>query len=149
MKISAKGRYALASAVEMARQAASSDDFISSINLSKSLGISKIYLEQILSSLKKAELISSAKGSGGGYKFAHPVENITAWDVLISVESGLFEKTDSTVMENSPSIEAAIREQVFNKLDSAIKTTLKQITLQELLDYSNSRNENQSFMLNI
>jgi len=149
LKVSAKGRYALASAIEIARQSGISGEFVSSVSISKSLGISKVFLEQIMAGMKKAELVTSAKGAGGGYRFLRPIENITAWDVLITAESALFEKTDNTVADNSPSIEAVLKEQVFYKLDNAVKSTLKQITLRELLDASNYRNEDQAFMLNM
>ena len=149
MKISAKGRYALASAIEIARQTGVSGEYVSSISISKSLGISKVFLEQIMASMKKAELVTSAKGAGGGYRFLRLIENITAWDILITAESALFEKTDSTVADNSPSIEAVLKEQVFCKLDNVVKSTLKQITLRELLDASNYNNEEQAFMLNM
>jgi len=149
VKISAKGRYALASAIEIARQSGMSGENVSSASISKSLGISKVFLEQIMAGMKKAELVTSVKGAGGGYKFLRPIENITAWDILITAESALFEKTDSTVADNSPSIEAVLREQIFCKLDSVLKSTLKQITLRELLDASNYNNEEQAFMLNM
>ena len=149
MKISAKGRYALAAAIEIARQSEVSDNYVTSIGVSKALGISKIFLEQVMANLKKSGLVVSAKGAGGGYKIACPVERVTAWDILIAAEFALFEKTDNTVLNDSPHIEAAIREHVFDKLDSVVKTALEQISLRELLDSSNSRNEEQAFMLNI
>jgi len=149
MKISAKGRYALASAVEVARQSGVSGEYVSSVSISKSLGISKIFLEQIMASLKKAGLVTSAKGAGGGYRFAHPIENITAWDILATAESALFEKTDSTVSADSPNIEAAVRELVFDKLDDVIKANLERTTLRDLLDFSNNRSDEQSFMINM
>ena len=149
MKISAKGRYALASAVEIARQTYFSEEFMSSVSVAKTLGISKIFLEQVMANLKKAGIVVSAKGAGGGYRIALPLEQITAWDILITVEAALFERTDNTVMNFSPNIEAAIRELVFDKLDSTIEFELKQVTLRELLDSANYRNEEQAFMLNM
>jgi len=149
VKISAKGRYALASAVEIARQTYFSEEFMSSVSVAKTLGISKIFLEQVMANLKKAGIVVSAKGAGGGYRIALPLEQITAWDILITVEAALFERTDNTVMNFSPNIEAAIRELVFDKLDSTIEFELKQVTLRELLDSANYRNEEQAFMLNM
>ena len=145
MKISAKARYALASAIEIARLC--DDEYVSAISLSKSLGISKIFLEQVMASLKKAEIVISAKGAGGGYRLARTPQGITAHDILVATEGGLFEKTDSTV--DAPGIESAMREIVFNKLDVAVNETLKNITLQGLLDAAISSGEEQSFMINL
>jgi len=149
MKISAKGRYAIAATLEIARQSGGIDgEFVSSVSVSKSLGISKIFLEQVLSGLKKAEIVASAKGTGGGYRLAAPPEGITVWDILLTAESGLFEKTDVTAAD-APNIEAALNELVFDKLDAAVRAALKHTTLRELLDCANNQSDAQAFMPNM
>lgn len=67
MRISAKGRYALAAIISMAQQY-NSGEHITVISISEKLGLSKIYLEQVFALLKKAEIVSSAKGAQGGYQ---------------------------------------------------------------------------------
>ena len=57
MRISAKGRYALASVVHMAQQQHSGES-ITLVSISERLGISKIYLEQVFSLLKRGELVT-------------------------------------------------------------------------------------------
>ena len=69
MKISAKGRYGLAAMTYLARNYASGSP-ITIISISEKLGISKIYLEQVFSLLKRARLVNSIKGSQGGYQLA-------------------------------------------------------------------------------
>ena len=66
MRISAKGRYALAAAISMARQYGTGEH-ITAISISEKLGISKIYLEQVFSLLKRAGLVNTVKGAQGGY----------------------------------------------------------------------------------
>lgn len=146
MRVSAKGRYALAAVIEIARQAGEGEN-ISVINIANTLGISKIYLEQVLVQLKKGGLIFSVKGSRGGHQLAREPGKITAWDVLLTVENTLVEKADSTVAEQSPAIEMALRTLVFDTLDAAVKTCLERITIQELLDYSEKQRSEQSYML--
>lgn len=48
----------------------------------KETGISTSYLEQIASRLRKAGLIVSVRGPGGGYNLARPLEGIMLVDVL-------------------------------------------------------------------
>ncbi|MEL7602247.1 MAG: Rrf2 family transcriptional regulator, partial [Bacillota bacterium] len=48
MRVSAKGRYALAAMLHMA-QRADTGEYITVISISERLGISKIYLEQVFS----------------------------------------------------------------------------------------------------
>ena len=91
MKISAKGRYGLAAMAFLARisQATSPTTILT---ISENLGISKIYLEQVFSLLKHARLVTSSKGSQGGYQLARTPQEITAWDVLSAIELPLTEK---------------------------------------------------------
>lgn len=78
MRVSAKGRYALAAIVEIASQTRSGG-IISVINIANTLDISKIYLEQVLSQLKKRGIIFSLKGSRGGYQLAREPRSITVF----------------------------------------------------------------------
>jgi Rrf2 family protein len=148
MRISAKGRYALAAMIEIARSTRE-EEIISVINIVNALGISKIYLEQILSQLKKGNIIYALKGSKGGYRLVRDPGSVTALDILLTVENTLIERADNTVENQSPAIEMALREMVFNRLDSAVETCLKNITVQDLLDYSDQQRAEQSYMLNL
>jgi Rrf2 family protein len=148
MRISTKGRYALAAMIEIARSTRE-DEIISVINIVNALGISKIYLEQILSQLKKESVIYALKGSKGGYRLVRDPRSVTALDILMTVENTLIEKADGTVADQSPAVEMALREMVFNKLDAAVESCLKDITIQDLLDYADQQRAEQSYMLNL
>ncbi|MDR1059954.1 MAG: Rrf2 family transcriptional regulator [Clostridiales bacterium] len=148
MRISAKGRYALAAITEIARQAREGDN-VSVYNISKTLGISKIYLEQVLVQLKKGGVIISIKGSKGGHQLAREPKKITAWDVLLTVENGLVEQAESTVADQAPGIDVMLRSLVFDVLDDAIKRCLDGITVQDMLDCSEQQIFDQAYMLNL
>ena len=132
MRISAKGRYALAAIISMAQQYQNGES-ITLISISERLGISKIYLEQVFALLKRGELVTSVKGAQGGYQLARSPRQITALDVLSAVETTLFDKTEDTVPQSAPEIEAAIRSDAFDPLDKAVSTTLRQITIDQLV----------------
>ena len=132
MRISAKGRYALASVIHMAQQQHSGGS-ITLISISERLGISKIYLEQVFSLLKRGELVTSVKGAQGGYLLSAAPGQITVLDVLTAVETGLFDKTEDTVAEKALEIEFAMRECAFQALDDAVSASLSQVTLEDLV----------------
>ena len=132
MRMSAKGRYALASVIHMAQQQHSGES-ITLISISERLGISKIYLEQVFSLLKRGELVTSVKGAQGGYLLSAAPGQITVLDVLTAVETGLFDKTEDTVAEKAPEIEFAMRECAFQALDDAVSASLSQVTLEDLV----------------
>jgi len=147
MRISAKGRYALAALMEIARQTRVGE-VVSVVSISEKLGISKIFLEQAVAALKREAIIVSTKGARGGYQLAREARAITTLEVLSALENTLMEKADSTVSGPSPSTEAALR-MVFDKLDQTIAACLSGVTVQDLLEYADRQNDEQAFMLNI
>ena len=132
MRISTKGRYALAAAVCMSQQH-NSGEYITVLSISEKLGISKIYLEQVFSLLKRGGLVNSVKGAQGGYMLSRTPGQITVFDILSAVEGALFESTEDTVMEKAPDIEKAMRAAVFERLDASLKDALAKVTLDDLL----------------
>lgn len=132
MKISAKARYGLAAMIKLSENY-SNGECTTIISLAERLQISKIYLEQVFSLLKRAELVTSTKGAQGGYQLALAPKEIFVYDILSAIETSLFEKTDSTVMDSAEAIEKTMQEYIFNKLDLTIAQTLKQVSLEDLI----------------
>ena len=145
MRISAKGRYALAATVSMA-QDYNKGECITVISISEKLGVSKIYLEQVFSLLKRGDIVTSLKGSQGGYMLTHTPNEISAYQVLAAVESALTESTEETVAQKAPQIDAAMQTLVFGSLDSAIKAALEKITLDDLVLEAEKHNAENSLM---
>ena len=145
MRISAKGRYALAAVISMAENY-NNGEYITVISISEKLGISKIYLEQVFSLLKRGGIVNSVKGAQGGYQLTRMPRQITVLDVLSAVELSLFEPAEDTVRSKAPEIEAAMRLSAFDILDSAVKNTLEKITLYDLLTEAEKHKTDQGFM---
>jgi Rrf2 family protein len=132
MRISTKGRYALAAMTHIAAHYDSGAN-LTVVSIAERLGTSKIYLEQIFSLLKRSGLLNSVKGAQGGYQLARFPRLITVADVLSAVELSLFEETKGTASGSAPEIDKAIRKTVFAELDKKIKDTLESITLEALV----------------
>ena len=145
MRISAKGRYALASTIEIANHW-ETNEYLSTIRMSTTLGISKIYLEQTLVNLKNAGVLISTKGHGGGYRLGREPDLISVWDVLITVESSLCENAETNV--ESENVKKALTH-AFNELDKAVEDVLKGMSIKELLKISRSNNDDMFFMLHM
>ncbi|NMA82286.1 MAG: Rrf2 family transcriptional regulator [Epulopiscium sp.] len=148
MRISAKGRYGLASMVYMS-QFYNNGEYITITTMADALGLSKIYLEQTFSLLRRAGLVSSVKGAQGGYQLIREPFQITVLDVLSAIETSLFEKADVTVAEKDPALETAMQQGAFDLLDEAIETTLQQVTLYDLLNETEKNRDNGGFMFYI
>ncbi|PWG17458.1 Fe-S cluster assembly transcriptional regulator IscR [Salibaculum griseiflavum] len=84
MKLSTKGRYAMVALVDIALQP---EDALTSLGeLSKRQNISLPYLEQLFVKLRRAGLVESVRGPGGGYRLARPTAEIRVVDVLAAVD---------------------------------------------------------------
>lgn len=84
MKLSTKGRYAMISLVQLAQTPAGT---LTSLNeISRKQDVSLAYLEQLFVKLRRAGLVDSVRGPGGGYKLARPADAIRVSEVLAAVD---------------------------------------------------------------
>lgn len=51
--------------------------------------VSHAYLEQLLSALRKAGLVTSIRGANGGYKLAHAAHEITVLEIIEALEGAI------------------------------------------------------------
>jgi len=130
MRISSKGRYAIAALIEMTLSA--DEGQMPLVSLAGKLGISKVYLEQIFSLLRRSGIVVSSKGAQGGYSLAVTPEAITVCDILAPVELALFSAAEATVADTRPDLEAAMDKLVFAPLDQAVQNALQSVTLATL-----------------
>lgn len=76
-----KGRYALRAAIALAQSGAGKSP-VSIRSLSEAEGLSPEFLEQIFYRLRKAGLIASARGPGGGFYFSRPLDEISLKEIV-------------------------------------------------------------------
>ncbi|SDW40118.1 transcriptional regulator, BadM/Rrf2 family [Ruegeria halocynthiae] len=84
MKLSTKGRYAMVALADIALQ--SSDKLVTLGEISERQDISLPYLEQLFVKLRRADLVSSVRGPGGGYRLARPASEIRVVEILAAVD---------------------------------------------------------------
>ena len=87
MNVTSKGRYALMVMIDLAQHP--DDGFISLKTIADRQGISMKYLEMIVGSLKKAELVDSIRGKEGGYKLVKDPGDYTIGEILRCMEDNL------------------------------------------------------------
>lgn len=136
MKISTKGRYGLRALIDLAQYSEIEPVSINSIAVRQ--GISERYLEQLMTLMKKAGLIKSIRGAGGGYVLAKEVSEISVGDVLRALEGNL-ETVECTAFSQEDSCEAAggcVTKYVWQRINESIKQTVDEISLKQLVDES-------------
>ena len=87
MQLSTKGRYAVMAMTELAREAPARATSLAS--LADSQQISRPYLEQLFSRLRRRGLVESVRGPGGGYRLAKPASETSVADVVFAVDEPL------------------------------------------------------------
>ena len=81
MRMTTKGRYALRATIALA-QMGKSGEMVSINSLSEAEDISSVFLEQIFFKLKKAGIVNSVRGPGGGFAFARPPDSLSIREIL-------------------------------------------------------------------
>jgi Rrf2 family iron-sulfur cluster assembly transcriptional regulator len=84
MRLTTKGRYAVTAMLDLALNA--KDRPITLADISQRQGISLSYLEQLFSRLRKQDLVSSARGPGGGYRLSRDANEISVAKVIEAVD---------------------------------------------------------------
>lgn len=87
MKMSTRGRYAVMAMIDIARHSGGAP--VSLAEIAERQDISQEYLEQIFAKLRKAKLVESARGPGGGYRLAREAGDIPVADIILAADEEL------------------------------------------------------------
>ena len=142
MKLSTKSRYALEAMLYLA---ASSPGQPASIRqVSEGTGISDSYLEQIFFRLRKAGLLAAVRGAGGGFYPARELSEITAGEIVRTMEDGATPvlcvddpsqcKSRLTACCKTRSLWVRISEEIYQRLDDESLSGLRDRYLVSLAD---------------
>ncbi len=87
MKLSTKGRYAVMAMADIAQNADGAP--VPLVGIAQRQEISQEYLEQLFAKLRRAGLVDSARGPGGGYSLARDPDDIRIADIVHAVDEPL------------------------------------------------------------
>lgn len=133
MKLSTKGRYGLRALIDLAVH--SDTEAVSIQSISARQGISESYLEQLMRLLRKAELVKSVRGAGGGYVLAKSAEQISVGDILRALEGNL-DAVTCTAGRTENSCEGAdfcVTRFVWQRINESITAAVDSIMLSQLV----------------
>lgn len=133
MKISTKGRYALRMMIDLAEH--NGDGYTSLKDIAERQGISKKYLEQIVTLLNKSNFLQVNRGFQGGYRLAYPPEKYTVGDILRITEGSLAPVAClDTDPAECPRSSSCVTLPLWRGLERVINEYLDSITLRDILD---------------
>ena len=122
MLFSTKAEYGVRLMVELGRQPGSRPVSLNAIADAERLPLS--YLEHLVAKLRKAGLVTSTRGAHGGYRLAHPAEEITMIEVVEA------HRTCATKL-------------LWTRVQGGVNRALAGTTLAELVEFSRPAEERQ------
>ncbi|MGO2508431.1 MAG: Fe-S cluster assembly transcriptional regulator IscR [Vibrio hibernica] len=131
MRLTSKGRYAVTAMLDVALH--SNEGPVPLADISERQGISLSYLEQLFSRLRKAGLVASVRGPGGGYRLGIDANKIPVGAVIAAVD----ESVDATKCQGKGDCQGGSRcltHTLWHDLSARISEFLDGITLGELMN---------------
>ncbi|MDR0629364.1 MAG: Rrf2 family transcriptional regulator [Treponema sp.] len=133
MRITTRGRYALRASLALAKMG--KDGAPVSINhLSEQEHISSVFLEQIFFKLRKAGIVSSVRGPGGGFYFAQPLDKLTIKAILDAAGEDLESISCDKRQETCDRIGVCLSHEVWTGVTSLVNDFFKNVTLASILE---------------
>jgi len=142
MMFSTRSEYGVRVMIQLARRRGSGPVPLTEIAEAESLPLS--YLEQLVSRLRKAELVSSTRGAHGGYELSRDPAGITMAEVVRALEGSLVpmqcfdELGGSRVLCNhvDDGFENCATKLLWTRVQGGITRALEQTTLAELAAFA-------------
>ena len=129
MGFSAKTEYGLVSLLELAA-VQGQGGVLQVAEIAQRQGIPDRYLEQMLTSLRRANILRSIRGPKGGYQLARPPAQIQVAEVVSCLEGEVAARSGGR--RDTP--EYAVLIALEDRLERTRREILEQATLQQLLD---------------
>ena len=146
MKFTTKSEYGLKAVLDLAENFGRGPRPIR--NIAENQGIPENYLEQLLSTLRRAGLVKSVRGAQGGYMLASSPKEITIGEIIRILEGPIAPK--NCVDDENPEIceraENCVARMVWERLKDSINEVLDSITLYDMCEEAKKLGSANNFM---
>ncbi|MGN0642914.1 MAG: Rrf2 family transcriptional regulator [Huintestinicola sp.] len=133
MRISTKVECGIIALIDIALNSANGE-IVTVSSISERHNISVKYLEQILPSLRQANLIRSQKGSKGGYVITAPCKSITFKDILNALDINILSDVTFDLSEESGSFISAINSCLWENMTDYLNSYSEKVTLADAIN---------------
>ena len=132
MKMSTKGRYAVMAMIDIGIHSGGAP--VSLADIAARQAISQEYLEQLFGKLRKAGLVESARGPGGGYKLAREAADIPMASIIEAVDEPLrVTRCDGDAVEGCVNGERCCAHDLWSSLGRQMMYFLDSISLDDVV----------------
>ena len=106
--------------------------------LFRSQHISLSYLEQLFGKLRRAKLVNSVRGPGGGYCLARPIANITVADIIAAVDEPI-DATQCGGKENCLDDRRCVTHDLWATLNEKMNDYLSSVSLADVVSHAQGK----------
>ena len=131
MRLTTKGRYAVTAMLDLALHR--EQGAITLADISGRQDISLSYLEQLFSRLRRAGLVISSRGPGGGYQLNRAIEELSVADVIAAVDESV-DATRCAGKANCQGDARCLTHDLWQELSGEIRRFLDRVTLADLVE---------------
>ncbi len=136
MRLTTKGRFAVTAMVDLAMR--QSRGPVTLAGISERQHISLSYLEQLFGRLRRAKLVSSVRGPGGGYNLAQPAQSISVANIIAAVDEPL-DATQCGGRENCLDDRRCMTHDLWARLNEKMHDYLSSVTLADLVAHQSGK----------
>ncbi|HEX2580924.1 MAG TPA: Rrf2 family transcriptional regulator [Dongiaceae bacterium] len=135
MRLSTKGRYAVMALVDLATHMKGSPVALADISARQEISLS--YLEQLFAKLRRAELVQSVRGPGGGYMLTHGADETWISDIIRAVDEPI-RATRCSIAEEGTGCQSdksrCLTHDLWEELTKQIHYFLRSVSLADVVD---------------
>lgn len=151
MNFTAKEDYSLRAVLDLAVHSGSG--LVQAHEIAQRQHIPEPFLEQLLASLRRAQVVRSTRGPTGGYALAGSADSITVGQVLRALSGPLVPAKLVTGSDDDVVVVELVETVIVRAFWDTMRTELQQVcdgmTIQDLLDRRSHRVGDSGFMMNI
>lgn len=145
MKLSSRSRYGFRAILELAVEYGNGPLQIKVI--AEREDISNKYLEQLIAMLKASGLVRSIRGPRGGYMLTRPPAEVKLSEIFTTLEGPPISVDCLEHPEYCPRCTDCVTREVWEKMQQAMMDVLEGITLQDLVDKTQSGESSGSYQI--
>src|SRR6476661_555710 len=136
MKLTTKGRFAVTAMVDLAMRQNRGPVTLAAISDRQHISLS--YLEQLFGKLRRAKLVTSTRGPGGGYNLAGPTQAITVASIVTAVDEPL-DATQCGGKENCHDEKRCMTHDLWATLNEKMYDYLSSVSLADLVAHQSGK----------
>ncbi len=136
MRLTTKGRFAVTAMVDLSMRQTRGPVTLATISERQHISLS--YLEQLFGKLRRAKLVNSVRGPGGGYNLAKPIADITVAEIISAVDEAI-DATQCAGKENCNDDRRCITHDLWATLNEKMNDYLTSVSLADVVSHQQGK----------